>query len=75
MTNEEKARELMKDGDVFTRGDIYAFVDDVAKWKDEQWRAILDRVMRAWQANLSFNQFAEFIKQNFDTQHPKPNTL
>jgi len=36
ISNEQKARELMKDGDVFTRGDVYAFVDEVAKWKDEQ---------------------------------------
>lgn len=45
MTNEEKARELMKEGDVFTRGDVYAFVDEVARWKDERHMVFLQRLV------------------------------
>lgn len=36
MTNEDFARKLMKQGDVFTREDVYCFVEETAKWKDEQ---------------------------------------
>ena len=37
MTTDEFARSLMKSGDVFTRADVYAFVEQTAKWQKQQW--------------------------------------
>lgn len=36
MTTDEFARSLMKSGDVFTRADVYAFVEQTAKWQKQR---------------------------------------
>ena len=52
MTTDEFARSLMKSGGVFTRADVYAFVEQTAKWQKQR---MINKFVGWYKANHYYN--------------------
>ena len=83
ISNEQKAKEIAESvgADMYyetpfkryLKEDVLNAALQAMEWKDAEWRKVLDRVLRAWQANKSFNDFEEFLIKNFGYEQPTAN--
>jgi hypothetical protein len=56
-----------------TIAQIENIATEAMEWKDTEWRKVLDRVLRAWQANKSFKEFEKFLIKNFGNEQRTTN--